>query len=143
MTQPTDADSAPVHRMRPATPDPELMALLERAYRCFCTAERRPQRISWVIGNLPTNTTLTRADVERAYDEMYGGPTVAKSATVAQSTDTEILDWLDSNPPELGDIQPPRKLFHDPRWRFCRNGSDNALSSATTFRKAAKGAMTR
>lgn len=70
---------------KPCQPtSPELLALLERAAKHVMTpAERRAQTISWVYGNLALEgSKVTREDVERHYDEMYGPTPGAASEAV-------------------------------------------------------------
>ena len=57
----------------PYKPYKELEEKMKRAGRSKMTkAEVRAQRISWVYGNLPKNSPLTREDVARIVDERDG-----------------------------------------------------------------------
>ena len=50
----------------------ELIALARN--HIMTPAERREQVISFVYGNLPVESRVTREEIEQMFDELYGKP---------------------------------------------------------------------
>ena len=59
--------------MKPLHTDAELLERLRlAAQRPMTREEVREQKISWVLGNLPFDSTVTRKEVEAAIDRHEG-----------------------------------------------------------------------
>ena len=61
----------PSEMLRDATGDGKLDEMLRKAVRPLSKAERRAQRISFTMGMLPHDSTITREFVEQLHDESY------------------------------------------------------------------------
>lgn len=64
-------DSPPIDLTQVEVPDNLDEVLREAVKRGMTPEEKRAQRVSWIMGMLPKNSTTTRAEIQKRIDAKY------------------------------------------------------------------------